>query len=339
MLRTSTIPLSATYDAGIFDLDGVCYRGSAPIPHAAASVTRAKDEGLAPVFLTNNASRGPAEVAAHLQELGFPASTETVYTATMGAADLAEEKLDPGASIYVIGGPALVAELKGRGFTIADSADDRPDAVVQGLHKSVNWAMLSEGALAIRAGAVHLASNIDSTLPQERGFMLGNGSLVGAVELATGQKSIPTGKPFPGVFTKAAALVGGRNPLAVGDRLNTDIAGGVAAGMDSFHVLTGVSSEVDVALAARSQRPTYLGADLRALVEPHEAPRLDDGAWVAGQSWARVTDQIETSAPIAGCSMEVYRCVVAAAWDHADRGGDRDWLRDAIADLEVDRDR
>ena len=338
MLQTSTSPLSQAYDAGIFDLDGVCYRGSVPIPHAAESVTAATTDGLAPVFLTNNASRGPAEVAERLAGMGFPAQAAGVYTATMGAADLAEAELAPGASILIIGGPAHAEELAGRGFRIVASADDRPDAVVQGLHPSVDWAMLSEGALAIRAGARHLASNIDSTLPQERGFMLGNGSLVAAVEHATGQKATATGKPVPDVFERAARLVGGNRPMAIGDRLNTDIAGAVAAGMDCLHVLTGVSSEADVALAEPAERPSYVGRDLRALLEPHEAPVAEDGAWRLGGAWARYTDALEASEPLAGCSMEVYRCVVAACWEAADRGADRGTLRGQVEEMVVARD-
>ena len=112
-----------------------------------------------------------------------------------------------------------------RGFVIVESADDKPAAVVQGFDKSVDWAMMSEGALAINAGAKFFATNLDASLPVERGFALGNGALVRAVRHATKTKPKASGKPFPGIFEHAIEMIGGNHAVAVGDRLDTDVAG------------------------------------------------------------------------------------------------------------------
>ena len=127
------------------------------------------------------------------------------------------------------------------GLRVVASADDNPQAVVQGHNPETGWAQLSEAALAIQRGALYFASNLDSTLPAERGFLVGNGSMVAAVVNATGVSPSSAGKPEPAMFFLAAQSLGSTAPLAVGDRLNTDIAGGVAAGMPCLHVLTGVS--------------------------------------------------------------------------------------------------
>lgn len=337
MLKTSDGPLSRAYDCGIYDLDGVCYRGKEPIEHASTSIVQARENGLEPIYLTNNASRKASVVAQQLESLGIPATEENVYTAARAAAELAVTELNPGATIFVIGGPGLREELENHGFVLVDSADDQPDAVVQGFDPSVDWAVMSEGALAIRAGAKFIASNLDSTLPQERGFMLGNGSLVKAVEHATGVTPVATGKPLPIVFFQAASTIGAKHPIAIGDRLNTDIRGAVAGEMDSFHVLTGVSDEIAIATAVPEERPTFLGLDLRDLNTEHIAPAQSGNRFERGAHWADYTDGLHTSSDLNGCDMDLYRCVVAACWNAADNGVDRQDIAQAVADLKVAR--
>ena len=173
--------------------------------------------------------------------------------------------------------------LEEQGFELVDSADDEPAAVVQGLDKEVNWTLLSEGAFAIERGAAFYASNLDATLPVERGQALGNGSLVRAIQHATRKRPTSGGKPEPGIYLRASQLVGATNPMAVGDRLETDIMGAVAAGVPAMHVLTGVHQARAVLRAPRGQRPTYLALDMRGMLEAHPAPKHHrDGTWTCG---------------------------------------------------------
>jgi ribonucleotide monophosphatase NagD (HAD superfamily) len=168
------------------------------------------------------------------------------------------------------------------GLSPVSVATDGVAAVVQGWGPDVGWALLAEGSVALRAGVPWIATNADRTLPSPRGPLPGNGSLVAALRTATGLEPEVVGKPQRAVFEAAAARTGGQSPLMVGDRLDTDIAGAVAAGLPALLVLTGVASARDVLAAAPAERPTYVGLDLRALVQPHNAPRLSGGTATCG---------------------------------------------------------
>lgn len=268
----STSSLSKVHDALLVDLDGTLIRGSEPIPGAAEALERS---GLPVVFVTNNASRSPADTAAHLRELGFAAQTSDVMTSAQAAVVMLAEQVHAGARVLVVGHDSF-RDLAGEaGYEVVRSADDRPEAVLQGLSRELTWADLAEGCLAIRRGVPWVASNVDTTLPTERGLLPGNGSLVAALRAATDREPVVAGKPAAGVLRAAAALVGARRPLVVGDRLDTDIQGAVAAGMPALMVLTGVHGTADLLRAGEGCRATHLAHDLAALAEPAEASRID----------------------------------------------------------------
>jgi ribonucleotide monophosphatase NagD (HAD superfamily) len=144
-------------------------------------------------------------------------------------------------------------------------AIDAPRAILQGFGPEVGWPALAEAAIALRAGAAWIATNIDATLPSPHGPLPGNGSLVAVLTTATGLTPEVIGKPQPALFTAALESGGGSAPLVIGDRLDTDIAGANAAGLPSLLVLTGVATPADLLAAPVAARPTYIGRDLRAL--------------------------------------------------------------------------
>lgn len=319
-------PLAAAHDVALVDLDGVCFAGSARLPHAAGSLNEARSQGLRPTFVTNNASRAPQAVVDKLADNGITAHSHEVFTAAMDAAAMLREHLEPGALVLVVGGQGLRQALLDQGYRVTDTAQDQPQAVAQGWDAQVGWALLSEAAYALAAGAMYVATNLDATLPTERGFALGNGSLVAAVSHATGVRPMAGGKPFPGIYQRALDQVGGaRAPLAVGDRLNTDHVGARAAGIPGLHVLTGVSTARDVVLAHPKERPAYIHTDLRALLEPHPEPQAQPGGWWrVGQAQARVQGQqlvVAGVGPLAAeatIDLDTYRALASAAWAHAD---------------------
>ena len=321
MLLASAEPLVDAYDLALVDLDGVVYRGSDVVAHAAESLDRARSAGMGLVFVTNNASREPESVAAQLVGLGIDADAAEVLTSAQVAVALLAEELPPHARVLVVGGPGLLTAVRAAGFQVVGCAADRPDAVVQGFAPDVSWRELAEAAYAIERGARHVATNRDLTLPNEQGLAPGNGSLVAAVVAATGVQPLSAGKPEPAMFRLAAAARGATRPLVIGDRLDTDLAGARAAGFAGLHVLTGVSSARDAVLAPPPQRPDFLGADLRSLHEAHPAPeRGPDGWWTCGGAAARVADgsldlRTDGAAPI-----DVARAACAAAWSAADAG-------------------
>lgn len=252
------------YDALLLDLDGTIWEGGRAIGGAVEAISAS---GLPAMYVTNNASRAPGEVAEQLRSIGLAARDDDVLTSAQAALELASQRVPVGSKIYVLGTQSFKTLARNAGFVVVDSADDSPVAVLQGHSPETGWAQLSEAALAISHGAYYIASNLDTTLPQERGFMLGNGSMVAAVVSATGVEPVSAGKPEAAMFHSAAAKLGASRPLAVGDRLDTDIAGGNAAGMDTFQVLTGVSGYGAVVRALPPHRPTMFADSMAGLLD------------------------------------------------------------------------
>ena len=332
-LLGSELPLAQTYDVALLDLDGVCFAGDARVEHAADGVNGARASGMRLSFVTNNASQAPQTVVDKLARNDIQAAAGEIFSAAMDAAALLGEHVPAGSPVLVVGGDGLREALAAEGFEVVASADDRPAAVVQGWDPAVDWEMMSEGLYAITDGAIHVATNLDATLPTERGFALGNGSLVAAVANASGREPLAGGKPFPGIYERALARAGGSRPLAVGDRLNTDHVGARAAGIPGLHVLTGVSTARDVVLARPEERPAYLHTDLRGLLEPHPAPvrEVDEegSAWVVGAARCRVRAGVAVldgrdslTGKETEISLDGYRALACAVWEHLDRHGE-----------------
>jgi glycerol-1-phosphatase len=270
--------LLSRHDVLLADLDGTLYRGPAVVPGAVEAVRAAADRGVRTVYVTNNASRRPSAVAEHLAELGFAARTEDVVASSQAAAALLADQLPAGARVLVVGTEALAAEVTARGLRVADRADEA-DAVVQGHSPDTGWRLLAEATVAVRAGALWVACNLDPTLPTERGPLPGNGAMVGVVRVATCREPQVAGKPGPALLREAARRSGARRPLMVGDRLDTDIEGGRAAEMPTLLVLTGISDAAELLAAPPELRPDYVAADLDGLTDRPEdlapGPRPD----------------------------------------------------------------
>jgi glycerol 3-phosphatase-2 len=320
--RASERPLSERYDAALLDLDGVVYLGGAAVPNAPEALAKARDSGLRLAFVTNNASRSPSAIAAQLNSLGVPADRDEVVTSAQAAAHLIADRVPAGAPVLVVGGMGLRLALRERGLRPVSTAAERPVAVVQGYAPGVDYGVLAEAALAVRAGAWFVASNADVTLPTARGLQPGNGSLVQVIVTATGATPVVAGKPEPPLHAETVARTGAKRPLVVGDRLDTDIEGAVRVGADSLLVLTGVSRPADAVLAPPHRRPTYLAQDLCGLLEPHPAVAVSGGEFRCGGWAARLRDVQESHhgrAPrleIAGegAAIDGLRALCAAAW-------------------------
>lgn len=253
------------YDAVLLDIDGTVIRGSQPVPEAATVLNELRQAGRAVQFITNNASRAPEEVARRLTEMGVPTASEEVLTSAQAAVAMLANQLPMGSPVLVVGSAALAAAVQAAGLRPVTAANERPAAVVQGHSPDTGWVQLAEACLAIRAGARWVACNVDPTLPTERGLLPGNGAMVAALQVATNQRPIVAGKPERALLETAMQRTGARRPLVVGDRLDTDIAGARAAGLDCLLVLSGVSDAAAVLAAPPQQRPDHLGADLRVL--------------------------------------------------------------------------
>lgn len=301
--------LRSCYDALLLDLDGTVYRGADAVPGAREALSRNDDRLL---YVTNNASRRPREVAEHLRGLGFRADPDSVVTSSQSAARVLADAVPAGAEVLVVGTDALAEEVAGVGLRPVRSAEDRPVAVVQGHSPDTGWRILAEASLAIRGGALWVATNVDSTLPTERGLVLGNGSMVAALRTATGVDPVVAGKPAAPLLEDAIARGGAHRPLVVGDRLDTDIAGANTVGVDSLLVLTGVSTVADLLRAPDGHHPTYVAASLSALdADPSTLRvRATDGWTVTVDG----TDLILAAATGPADPMAALRAVLETAW-------------------------
>ncbi|UXA20423.1 HAD-IIA family hydrolase [Mycobacterium sp. SMC-4] len=259
------------HDCLLLDLDGTVFRGHQPTPGAVETLATVAARVL---YVTNNASRGAAQVAEHLSQLGFAAVADDVVTSAQSAARLLAEQLPSGTKVLVVGTEALADEVSAVGLTPVRQWADDPAAVVQGHSPSTSWPDLAEAALAIRSDALWVAANVDKTLPSERGLLPGNGSMVAALCTATDREPQVAGKPAPALMRDALSRGDFRTPLVVGDRLDTDIAGARAAALPSLMVLCGVHTAVDAIWAEPDQRPDFIAEDLRAISVEAEVLRI-----------------------------------------------------------------
>jgi HAD superfamily hydrolase (TIGR01450 family) len=314
--------LAEAYDVLLFDLDGVVYIGGIAIPGAPEALQRAKHAGAHVAYVTNNASRTPAAVAVLLEGMGAPATEADVVTSAQAAARLLADKLPPKSKVLVIGGTALRLAVRERGLIPVSTATEDPAAVVQGFAPGVDYGRLAEGGLAVRAGALFVATNSDSTIPNPRGTAPGNGSLLKVIECATGTVPIVAGKPEPPLHRESVIRTGAQRPLVIGDRLDTDIEAAYNAGTDSLLVLTGVDNPRTVTLAPARRRPTYIAETLDALLRPYPDVTVTGDGATCGDWTARATEGGTLTLTGTGAAIDGLRALATAAWAvHDSRGG------------------
>jgi glycerol-1-phosphatase len=243
------------FDGVLFDLDGVLYAGAKAIPGAPEAVSELSRRGIQSAFVTNNASRSAAKIAEHLVELGIPAKPEQVYGSAPAGIQLMSGYVPAPAKVLVTGSDSLRSLCRAAGYTVVDSADASPEAVIQGFEPTLGWTDLAEAAYAINRGALWFATNLDRSVPRERGVAPANGALVEAISFATDQHPRAAGKPEPEMFSQAAQALSLSSPLVIGDRLDTDILGGNRAGFTSALVLTGATTEAEARAASGEEKP------------------------------------------------------------------------------------
>lgn len=221
-------------------MDGVLYRGGKLIDGAAQFVKQLIDKEVKFLFLTNNSEQMPIDLLRKLEQLGIHGLHEDNFiTSAMATAQFLYSQR-PGAKVYVVGGGAIVSELYNLGFSITDSD---PDYVVVGKTTSLNFDMLKKSTSLIIKGAKFIGTNPDVVDPGEHGFEPASGAILKAIEIATDKKPYIVGKPNPVMMMIAKNKLGvhSKDTVMIGDRMDTDIVGGMEAGMKTALVLSGVS--------------------------------------------------------------------------------------------------
>lgn len=319
MLGSSAQPLCQDYDLAMLDLDGVVYVGGDAVPGAPGHLADARAAGMRLAFITNNASRPPAQVAEHLRELGVAAEVDDVVTSAQAAAQVLVDRFGAGARVVSLGAAGLREALGAAGL-VPVGADDDAVAIATGYGPDVLWSEIMRAAVRIRDGLPWVASNTDGTFPAAFGVAPGHGVQVDMLRRFTGVDPVVAGKPERPLLDETVRRVGGRRPLMVGDRLDTDIEGAQRAQLDSLLVLTGVTGLPELVAAPPELRPTYVAPDLAGLLETHQAPVADGDGFALGGWHAAVADGGLTVAGD-GAPATWWRAVAVAAWTHLDASG------------------
>jgi Predicted sugar phosphatases of the HAD superfamily len=260
--------LPAHISSLVLDMDGVLWKADAPIGDLPVTFDRIRARGLKVAFATNNGTQTPEQYVERLARLGINIEPWQVVTSAMGVAYLLTQKFPSGGPIFVIGGAGVMAALRECGFELLSTkAAESAKAVVMGLDPEINFEKMGEAALLVRSGVPFYATNPDKTFPTPRGQIPGAGAWIAVIVTATGVEPIYAGKPAPYLFELARTRLGTtkEQTLVVGDRLETDIAGGQAAGMPTALVLSGVSTRTQ----AERWKPKVdiLVEDLAALIK------------------------------------------------------------------------
>lgn len=245
----------------IVDMDGVLYRGDNPLPGMPEFFAFLRERSLPFILATNNSTRTPQEYVDKLARMGVRVSPEEVLNSGQATARALAREYPPGTRVHIFGSPAFRKAVVEEGFVLADEG---VELVMASMDRDVTYDKLKRATLLIRGGARFIATNLDPTYPTGEGPWPGTGSLIAALETASGVKPRVIGKPEPAMFQLAMAQMGARpeTTAAIGDRLESDILGGQRAGLITICVLSGISSRAE----AEAFGPDFIFEDISDLL-------------------------------------------------------------------------
>lgn len=262
-------PLLRRYDHVLLDLDGCLWVGDEPTERAVDAVAALREGGRGLAFVTNDARHAGEEFVRKLWRLGFQASLEEVVTVGGALQHWLAGRRDRATSAFVIGSAAIWRHVEDAGLRIVNDTDlaTRADIVIAAGHDDFDYAELRGAVQALARGAGLVAAGRDPTFPMPDGPWPGTGSIVAALETASGAQATNLGKPAPALFEAALDRLGTTSDrtLVVGDRLDADLAGAHGAGIDAAIVLTGATTRA-AAEAAKAPEPVAVADTLADLV-------------------------------------------------------------------------
>lgn len=263
----SLSPLLRRYDNVLLDLDGCVWVGDELTPRAGEAVAALHEAGKGIAYVTNDARLATEDFVRKLWGLGLQASVREVVTVGGAIQHYLAERAATARTAFIIGAEPIWRHVEDAGLTIVNRTDlaARADVVVIAAHEDFDYAELRTATQAVMRGASIVAGGRDASFPMPDGPWPGSGSVVAALETATGARAHSVGKPEPGIFSTAQDRLGDGSALVIGDRLDSDLAGAHAAGLDAAIVLTGATDR-HAAETAKDPRPVAVGETLAALV-------------------------------------------------------------------------
>ena len=228
----------------IIDMDGVLYRGDQPMPGLCEFFAWLRERSIAFILATNNSTRTPQEYADKLARMGVQVSPAEILHSGHAVARYLARDYPRGTRVHVFGMPSLKQAMTDEGFILAD---EDVSLVVASMDRAITYEKLKRATLLIRGGARFIATNLDPTNPSEEGLIPGTGSMIVALEAASGTKPMAIGKPEPIIYQLAMEQMGARpeTTAALGDRADMDILGGKRAGLMTICVLSGSSDRAE----------------------------------------------------------------------------------------------
>jgi len=250
----------------IIDMDGVLYRGDQPLPGLREFFAFLRQKPIPFILATNNSTRTPQEVVVKLARMGAEVLPTEVLTSGQATARLLAGEYPPGTRAHVFGMASLRKAMVEEGFELADKD---VAVVVASMDRDITYEKLKRAALLIRGGARFVATNRDPTYPSEEGLIPGTGSMIAALEAASGVEPMSVGKPEPHMFQLAMAEMGAKpeTTATIGDRLDTDILGGQRAGLITICVLSGSTTRAE----AEAFGPDFVFEDISHLLSIWES--------------------------------------------------------------------
>jgi len=224
----------------IIDMDGVLYRGDRPMPRLCEFFDFLRERSIPFILATNNSTRTPQEYLDKLARMGVTVSPDEILHSGQATARFLSNAYPSGTRIHVFGMAALKQALADEGFVLAD---EDVQVVVASMDREVNFEKLKRATILIRKGARFIATNLDPTYVSEEGLIPGTGTMIVALETASGTKAQAIGKPESTMYKIAMEQMGAypESTAAIGDRVDTDILGGKRAGLTTICVLSGSS--------------------------------------------------------------------------------------------------
>ncbi|MFE9765641.1 HAD-IIA family hydrolase [Streptomyces sp. NPDC005808] len=231
-------------ESWLTDMDGVLIHEGVPIPGADAFVKRLRESGKPFLVLTNNSIYTARDLHARLQRMGLDVPVENIWTSALATAKFLDDQR-PGGTAYVIGEAGLTTALHDIGYVLTDH---EPDYVVLGETRTYSFEAMTKAVRLIKGGARFIATNPDETGPSTEGPLPATGAVAALITKATGKQPYFAGKPNPLMMRTGLNAIGAHSETSamIGDRMDTDVLAGLEAGMETFLVLTGVTTPAEI---------------------------------------------------------------------------------------------
>ncbi len=251
----------------ILDMDGVLWHDTEPIGNLSEIFSQIRDLGLDFVLATNNATKTIQEYVEKLAGFGVQVKAEQILTSAVATFHYLQSNFPEKKVVFIVGSDSLKKDARRRGFDLLLEGEQRQaDLVIVGLDPALTYEKITFAAKQIRSGAEFIATNTDATYPTPAGMIPGAGTMVAAVQTASGKEPLVIGKPSSSLYIQAMKVMGltPTEVLCVGDRLSTDILGAYNGGFHSALVLSGVNTLLD--LATWEPKPDIIVENLAALI-------------------------------------------------------------------------